>query len=468
MPPSSSVSAGSRRPFAWITSPKLIGRVGWIVVPYGIMQAARLGTSIVLARLLAPEIFGLMLLVNTLRTGAELLSDIGIRQSVVRSRNGDDPRFLHVAWTLQLLRGAILTCLMLLAAVPVSALYDRPELLPIMIVVSSVFLLSGAASPALFIMQRHMKLEKRALYELGCLLFQCTVSIVLAYFWRDIWALVWGLVASVFFSSAISFLLEPNVRARVAWDPSFVSEIFNFGKWIFLSTLVYFAATSYDRLYFVSVLSLSMAGVYSVSRTFSDILVQLAQRTGSLLVFPRIAALQDHRAEVAPRLRARRRHALALVAVAAGIGVAGADKFMLVAYDVRYQAAAFMVPFLLVTSWFGVLSAFADSMLMGCGRPAPGARANSAKFLVLLVGLPIAISQGAMLQALLVLLVAEVARWIVLIPPSRSEEFMRASDDFQLTALMLGTALAAKYTIGWFGIGPTLQEWWALRLLLTV
>jgi hypothetical protein len=135
---------------------------------------------------------------------------------------------------------------------------------------------------------------------------------------------------------------------------------------------------------------------------------------------------------------------------------------------VRYQAAAFMVPFLLVTSWFGVLSAFADSMLMGCGRPAPGARANSAKFLVLLVGLPIAISQGAMLQALVVLLVAEVARWIVLIPPSRREEFMRASDDIQLTALMLGTALAAKCTIGWFGIGPTLQEWWALRLLLTL
>jgi O-antigen/teichoic acid export membrane protein len=446
----------------------LLKQVGWVVVPYGVQQVARLGTNIVLARLLAPEIFGLMLLVNTLRTGAELLSDIGIRQSVVRSPNGDDHRFLNVAWTLQLLRGSILTIIMLATAAPITAWYARPELYPIIVAISPVFLLSGMASPALFVVQRKMKLRKRALFEFGCLVFQCTFSIALAYLWRDVWALVWGLVGSVFVSSAMSFLLEPNMRTRLAWDRSYVGEIFNFGKWIFLSTVVYFAATSYDRLYFVAVLSLSMAGVYGVSRTFSDVLGQLAQRTGSLLVFPRIAAMQVRRAEMAPRLRSRRRHTLALVAIATGFGVACADRFILLAYDWRYQSAAFMVPVLLVTTWFSVLSAFADSMLMGCGRPAPGARANMAKFLVLLVGLPIAVSQGSMLEGLIVLLLAEMARWLALIPPSRKEQFMKASDDLQLTAFMLVTAVVVKFTVGLTGLVPTLDEWWALHRLLSL
>jgi O-antigen/teichoic acid export membrane protein len=252
----------------------------------------------------------------------------------------------------------------------------------------------------------------------------------------------------------------------LSWDERYIKEILHFGKWVFLSTVVYFAASSYDRMYFVAALSISTVGVYGVSRTFSDTLGLLAQRTGSLLIFPRIAALQGHRGDLAQRLRIRRRQTLAIVAVATGIGVAGADKFILVAYDARYHAAAFMVPFLLVTTWFGVLSAFADSMLMGSGRPAPGALANNAKFLVMLAGLPIAVSHGSMLGALAVLLLAEITRWAALLPPSTKEQFMRAIDDVQLTGLMLLTALVAKFALGSVGIVPTPAQWWAMHSLL--
>jgi O-antigen/teichoic acid export membrane protein len=448
------------------TYPIVARQLGWIVVPYGAQLIIRLGTNIALARLLAPEIFGFMLLVNTLRTGAELLSDIGIGQSVVRSPNGDDPRFLNTAWSLQILRGFLLTITMIIAAGPISYLYGRTEIFPILCVVSFIFIIGGASSPALFILHRKMKLKKRAVYELSTLIFQCVTTIIIAYWLRNVWALVIGLVLTVSFTSAASYIIEKDIEIKFTWEKSYVREIFNFGKWIFLSTAVYFAASSFDRAYFVAAISLSMAGVYGVSRTFSEILGQLAQRTGSLLVFPRMAALQNERAAMAPRLRARRKHALAMVAFAAGIGIAGADKFILMTYDARYHAAAFMVPFLLVTTWFGVLSTFADSMLMGCGRPAPGARANIAKFLLLLVGLPIAVSYGSMMQALLVLLFAEMARWMMLILPSKREGFMGVSDDLQLTLFMLVTALIVKWAVSWTGLIPSFEEWWALHILL--
>ena len=50
-------------------------------------QAIRFISNIILAALLSPAIFGLMAIVTTIRTGVELLSDIGIGQSVVRSRS---------------------------------------------------------------------------------------------------------------------------------------------------------------------------------------------------------------------------------------------------------------------------------------------------------------------------------------------------------------------------------------------
>lgn len=446
----------------------LVYQVGWVIAPYGAIQIIRLGTNIVLARLLAPEFFGIMLLVNALRTGAELLSDIGIGQSVVRSANGDDRHFLNVAWTLQVVRGALLSVIMLAAALPVSTLYGRPELLPIIIAVSPIFLLSGLQSPSLFSIQRHMKLPLRAAYDLICIVFQCAFSIALAYIMPSVWALVWSLVVSVAFSTFMSFVISRHHWPRFAWNRVHVGEILNFGKWIFLSTAAYFAATSYDRMYFVAVLSISLAGVYGIARTFSDLLGQLAQRTGTFLVFPKVASFQHRRAEVAPRLRSTRRKTLAMVAVAAGLAVAGADQFILIAYDPRYHAAAFMIPILLITSWFSVLSAFGDSMLMGCGRPAPGAYANVLKFLTMLVGLWLAVQHASMLEALLVLMLAEIVRWIVLLPASVGEKFMKPTDDLQLTVLMLAIALATKLALGSLGLVPTLAQWWAMHGLLHV
>lgn len=443
----------------------ITGQLTWVVLPFAAQQVIRLATQIALARLLAPEMFGLMLLVNTLRTGAELLSDIGIGQSVVRSRNGDRRDFLDVAWTLQVIRGGCLSLIMLGASWPVSKIYGEPDLLPIMLAVSPIFLISGLLSPSLFVMQRHLMVRARAAYDMTSLVFQCVFTIALAMVMPNVWALVVGLMASTLFTTAISFFFPGGGRVRFAWHGSFVGEIFHFGKWIFLSTAIYFAATSADRIFFVGALPLALAGVFGVSRTFADMLGSLAQRAGSYLVFPRVAALRN-RVEAAPALRSLRRRTLVLVAVATGLGMAIADQFILLAYDGRYHAAAFMIPWLLFGVWFSILSSFAEAMLMGAGRPAPSAWANAGKFVVLVIGLPLAMVHAGLLEALFVLVAAEAVRWLILVPPSHSEGFAGIEDDLMLTTLVLGTALLTKTAVGLTGIAPSPAEWWSMRALL--
>src|SRR6185437_5337929 len=161
-------------------------QAGWVIAPFVVVQIVRLITNIVLARLLAPEMFGMMLIVNTLRTGTELLSDIGIGQSVVRRKGAPDRAFLDVAWTLQLLRGSLLTLLALVFATPIARLYGH-ELRSILLVVSSIFLLTGLQSPALFLMQRNMELRQRAAYDVMCTMVQCALTVALAYIMPSVW-----------------------------------------------------------------------------------------------------------------------------------------------------------------------------------------------------------------------------------------------------------------------------------------
>ena len=142
--------------------------------------------------------------------------------------------------------------------------------------------------------------------------------------------------------------------------------------------------------------------------------------------------------------------------------MAGSAELILLLYDSRYHYAAFMLPLLLAAVWFRVLGSFSDAMLMGCGRPGPGAFANGAKFAILLVGLPLAISQANLFTALLVLILAEAGRWAVLAPVLQKERLAAITDDLALTALVVVGAVVIKEAASGLGLALTISEWWAL------
>src|SRR3954470_15338243 len=96
----------------------LVVRLGWTTFSYGAAQFLRLLNNVILARLLAPPIFGLMAVVNAVRTGVELLSDVGITQNIISNPAGDNRDFYDTAWTLQVLRGIALGLICVLCAGP--------------------------------------------------------------------------------------------------------------------------------------------------------------------------------------------------------------------------------------------------------------------------------------------------------------------------------------------------------------
>lgn len=446
----------------WATLRGRLGaRASWVVGPFAFQQVIRFATNIILARLLAPEMFGLMLVVNVLRTGTELLSDIGIGLSVVRTRRKVDHAFLDTAWTLQLIRGLLLTAILLILAEPVAQLYD-PALEPILMVTSGIFVVTALHSPALYLMQRNMELRQRAVYDVACTLVQCSLTIALAYYIPSVWALVWGLMLSAMFSTALSYAFGARRLPRLALHRDCALEIIHFGKWIFFATAIYFASSNTDKAMFAAVLPMAAVGVYSIARTFADMATQLAQRLGGFVVFPTIARYAGQHQEAAKSIRQKRRHFLAFVAVGMGGAIAGADSFILIFYDSRYNDAAFMLPILLVGVWFGVLATFAESVLLGCDRPAPAAFGNAVKFGILAAGLPLAFSYSGLFSGLLILALAECGRWLTLVHALVREKLAFFVDDLVLSALLIATAVLTKLGLSSAGLVLSYSEWWAL------
>ena len=454
------------RPLAGIalaaTRDPLMRRAAWLTVPFGVLQVVRLGTSIVLARLLAPEMFGIMVLINTLRTGTELLSDLGIGQSVVRSPHANDQTFLDTAFTVQLARGVLLMALALIAAWPVSQGYSHPDLAKIIAVASLTFLFTGLQSPDLFLMQRDIRVAHRGIYDMITVVASSAITIGLAWWWGSVWALVWGLVIGTFFSTAMTFAFAPFRLPRLTWHPEYWNEIFHFGKWVFLSTAIYFAAVSTDKIYFSAVLPLALVGIYGVARTFSDMLTALAQRFGQYLVFPKVVELRQRSGDVSAAFQRKRRLALGAIALAIALAMAVSDRAIMLLYDTRYHAAAFILPVLFGGAWFAVLAAFGEATLFGLDRPRASAAGNFAKFAILIVGLPLAVVHYGVFAGLLVLMLGEVGRWVALSIALRAEQLTSVRDDVLMTVGVFVLAVALKAGLGAIGLVPTFQQWWAL------
>ena len=116
-------------------------------------------------------------------------------------------------------------------------------------------------------------------------------SRIVCYFSPTIWALVFG---GLFGSSVTligSYFLIPGIAKRFQLSKKFSSEIFHFGKWIFISSVLYFLSTNFDRLYLAKAVPLQLLGVYGIARSISEMLGLVVLRLGIMCYFlslPRI------------------------------------------------------------------------------------------------------------------------------------------------------------------------------------
>src|SRR5688572_15740248 len=121
-------TAASTSPLPTNLRAAALGGSAWTLAGYMAMQVLRFGSNLVLTRLLFPEAFGVMTLGWVLMQGLEMFSDLGLGLSIVQHQRGDDPRFLNTAWTIQAVRGALLTLVAVAIAPAYAAFYGQPEL----------------------------------------------------------------------------------------------------------------------------------------------------------------------------------------------------------------------------------------------------------------------------------------------------------------------------------------------------
>lgn len=361
----------------------------WIALGYGAGQALRLGSNLILTRLLAPEIFGIVALVQAFLSGLEMFSDAGIGLSIVQSKSGTSSRFLNTAWTMQVLRGTLIAGVACLMAPLIGRIYEEPAL-PVLLIVSSAGSLAKAfAATSMFTAKRDLLVGHLTAIELSAQVLGLTTALSWAHFDPSPWALVVSAVVANSSTALMSHLFLQRRRHSFKWDKTAVAEIARFGVWIFLGSVAGFLANHADRLIVGKLFSMSELGMYSLATMLVRFIVMLYQKVNRSLLFPVYSATVREKRDDLPalvrkmRLRVFSPFILALV----GLVIAG-DVLVALLFDERYLGAGMMLQ-LLALSWLLSFCFEVGPVMLACG---------DSKFMTSLVTIQVVIQLACMVS----------------------------------------------------------------------
>lgn len=262
-----------------------------------VSQFLRLGGNLIMARLLAPEMFGLMSIVFTIQMVLTLLSDIGLRPAIIQSRRGDDPVFLNTIWTIQVLRGLgmVIACSAIALGLYIAAQYDvfapdtalgSPQLPAVLIVASLAAVIAGFQSSNYITANRNLNLRGIVIIDLIAQVAGLVVMIGLGLLTRSIWSLVLGGIVAAAISTWLSHRYLPGISNRFMLNREAFAELSRFGIWILVSSITYVLALNADRAYLGAVITASALGVYAIALSLYQAVDGLISKLFEAVVLP--------------------------------------------------------------------------------------------------------------------------------------------------------------------------------------
>lgn len=258
----------------------------WTLAGYGVNQALRLGGNLILTRLLFPEAFGMMVIIQAVIYGVHMLTDVGVGPSIVQKDRGNDLIFLNTAWTIQIVRGLLIWLALCALALPLASIYDEPLLASMIPVVGLSAIINGFNSTNLHTAERNMELVRVTQIEISTYALGLLCTIFIAWLQQSVWSLVWGQLITVSLKMTASHVFLHGIKNQLAWERDALDHLIGFGRWILFSSALTFLSMEGARLLIGSMLDMRQLALFTLASTLSLMFWQAMQQMAGRVFFP--------------------------------------------------------------------------------------------------------------------------------------------------------------------------------------
>ncbi len=336
----------------------------WLVGMRWCVRGMGLLSTLVLARLLAPEAFGIVAVAMVLAGLVEALAETGQRLALLRLPDPGRAEY-DTAWTLGILVGLVVGGVLFALSWPAAAFVGDPRVVPVIQVLALKPVIAGLENIGTVDFQRRFEFGRDFRFGVATKLASVFVGVGAAVVFRSHWALVAGILAATLSRTVWSFILS-DYRPRLslaAWR-----ALTAFSLWTLGTQLARFAAEKTDRAVAGAGGGTPGLGLYSVaSEIAAAFLVEIVMPVARALM-PVYARLQHDRAELAAKYRTVLA-ALGHLCLSIAVGLAlVADHAVPVLLGDGWSGAAPLLAWLALASGMQLLAGSVTTVLNAVGQ----------------------------------------------------------------------------------------------------
>ena len=265
---------------------KVLQGTKWNLIGQVFGQGWRLVANLIVAQLVVPEAFGIMLMINVFVFSVQMLSDVGLRDAVIHNDRGDDPKFLNTVWTIQVIRGFALWGIICLGTVPFANFYAVDALKLLLPVAGLTAAIRGMCSTSLLTAGRHINPAWTVTTDIVSSVSGSLITIAVALMYHNVWALVIGQVLGAVFYSAVSYRFGDHRNHRFQWDRDAAKAVSNFGRWVIPSSALTILLRRGDSFVLGKVMDTTTLGVYSIGANLALMWVTVYGQMSSSILHP--------------------------------------------------------------------------------------------------------------------------------------------------------------------------------------
>ena len=275
---------------------KAIGGVIWTVVDTFVLRGFSFLATIILARWLGPEEFGLVGMIAVFIAIGTSITDSGLSNSLIRTKNADDKDFSTV-FILNLALSAGVYLFLFLAAPYIADFFDQPVLKNLVRIYCLSFIFSAFSAVQLARLTTDMQFKKITKLNIPGTIIGTFTGLVMGYFGFGVWSIVCMYLTTQLIKS-ISLWLSSDWRPSMQYSKEKAKYHYSYGYKLMLSGLL---NTVFKNIYNIVIgkfYSARELGFFERSKSFNEYPVTTITGVVSRVTFPLLSNLQDDKERI--------------------------------------------------------------------------------------------------------------------------------------------------------------------------
>jgi O-antigen/teichoic acid export membrane protein len=427
---------------------RVLGGLRWTGASEAVMQVVRMLTAVVLARLLAPDDYGLAALALVFASLVLVFSDLALGAAIVQRKVLTELDRATAFW-LSVGTGVVFTVLGVALSGPVASFYGEPSIGPLCAALSFSFVITSLATTHEALMLREMqfaRLEKRVMIAT---IAGAAAGVAVGIKTHDAWAIIAQQLTHSCVSTVLLWRLSPW-RPSLRFSGASLRSLGSFSGYLVGHRLLYYLHRNADNILIGRFVGATALGAYTLA--YNIMLVPMSRIAGPLqkVLGPTFARMQDEPARIADAwVRIVRLLGMISIPSLLGLVVVAPDFVHVVLGDAWAPA----VPLIQVLAWVGLLQSLQSintDILQARGLTSTIFRFtilfSGAHFLAFVIGLQWGVVGVAVAYAISSTLVEPIYTWLTArsigISPWRIAGAVRGV--FEAGLIMAGALLALR------------------------